>query len=255
MAYTRYYFMISQGPHSVVRAWLNDIPFYRFYGPDPVNRAGPAIHMLKPGENTFAIEIDRAPPESQVFFELLEDWNHERPIFYFEWPREAKHLPPERRTPFRFEARFTPDGAMFSPAHLNASREEVPCEGTPALREAVKRFHDAVETRDLDGFCAGLALKAREHERAYPDWPDSTAADMRADMAGFFREDLRVRPLDLDEVHFEPRAGGRLVHATHLGGGTLIDAISMDKTPDGETARVSMDLTLTRLGGEWKIVF
>jgi hypothetical protein len=255
MTLTPYYFMISQGPHSLVRAWLNDVPFYRFYGDDPVNRAGPAIHLLVPGENTFAIEIDRAPPESQVFFELLIDWDHESPVVYFEWPREAKHLPHEQRTPFRFETRFTPPGEIFSPAFLRASREEVPCEGTPDLREAVRRFHAAVETRDLDGFCEGLAWKARENERAYPDWPDSSASDMRADMAGFFREDLRVRPLSLDEVHFEPRADGRLVHATHLGGGFLIDAISMDKTPDGETARVSMDLTLSRIDGEWRILF
>lgn len=255
MAYTPYYFMISQGPHSMVRAWLNDVPFYRFYGPEPVNRGGPAIHLLRPGENTFAIEIERAPTWSQVFFELCIDWDHNNPAFYFEWPREASHLPSDRRVPFRFEARFTPPGDLFSPAFLEASAEDVPCEGTPELRAALQRFHDAIMARDLDGFCSGLALKAKEHERAYPDWKDSTAEAMRADMAGFFHEDLRMKPLDVNDVHFESRAGGRLVHATHLGGGPLIDIISMDKTPEGESARVSMDLTFTRLHGEWKIIY
>jgi len=255
MGFTPYYFMISQGPDTLVRAWLNDIPFYRFYGPDPVNRTGPAIHLLSPGENTFAIEIDRAPPESQVFFELLIDFDHDHPVYYFEWPREAKHLPIDARTPFRWETRFTPPGDLFTPIHLSSMPEEIPCEGTDELREAVLRFHRAVESRDLDAFCEGLDLKANEYSRAYPGWPDSTAADMRADMVGFFKENLMIRPLDIDHVHFESRAGGRLAHATHLCGGYLIDAVSLDPTPDGEQSRVCMDLTFTRHNGEWKIVF
>jgi len=121
----------------------------------------------------------------------------------------------------------------------------------------VRRVQAALEARDLDAYCAELAFKASELERAYPGWPMSTAADMRADTAGFLRMDLRVRPLDLGDVHFEGRAGGRLVHATRAteGGGTLLDAIAMDRTADGEGARLSMDLTFTRHRGEWKIVF
>jgi hypothetical protein len=255
VSHTPYYFMISQGPHSMVRAWLNDLPLYQSYRADPSNRTGPAIHLLRPGENTFAIEIDRAPPESQVFFELLVDWDHNHPALYFEWPREAMHLPRDRRTPFRFEARFTPEGEIFTPTWLSSAPEEVPCEGTPELREALRRFHQALEQRDLDAYCDGLALKASEYERAYPGWPESTAGEMRADMAGFLREDLRVRPLDLDEIHFEPRAGGRLVCAQNLLGGSVIDAISMDKTPDGASARVSLDPVFTRRDGAWRIVF
>lgn len=255
MAYTHYYFRISQGPDTSVRAWLNDVPFYRYYGPLQCGRSGPAIHLLKPGENTFAIEIDRAPPESQVFFELMIDFDHEHPAIYFEWPKEALHLPAERRTPFRWEGRFEPEGDLFTPIHLASPPEVIPCEGTPELREAVRRFHAAVEARDLDGFCEGLALKASEFSRAYPGWPDSTAQDMRADMVGFFKEDIRVRPLAMSDVHFEARAGGRLAYATHLGGGFLIDATSPDLTADGERASVSMDLTFTRHMGAWSIVY
>jgi hypothetical protein len=257
MAYTPYYSMISQGQRSNVRAWLNDIPFHRSYDPHTLNNTSPAIHLLQPGENTFAIEIDRAPEGSVTFFELLIDWDHDHPVYRFEWPREAMALPEDRRVPFRHLARFTPPGDLFRPVHLDAPEAEIPCEGTPDLREAVRRVQAAVEARDLDAYCAELSLKASEFERAYPGWPMSTAADMRADTASFFRMDLRVRPLDLGEVHFEGRAGGRLVHATRAaeGGGTLIDAVAMDRTADGEGARLSMDLTFTRHRGAWKIVF
>ncbi|MFT3764218.1 MAG: hypothetical protein QM820_01660 [Minicystis sp.] len=256
MGYTPYYFMISQGPRSRVRAWLNDVPFYRVYEPDPLNRTGPAIHLLVPGENTFAIEIDEAPPESVVFFELLIDFDHDNPIFRFEWPREAKHLPEEQRTPFRFEARFTPPGELFSPVYLESPREDVPCNGTPELREAVRRVHEALAAGDVDAYCDRLALKASEMERAYPNWPQASAIDMRRDVEGFLNMDVRLRPLDVEEeIHFEPRAGGRLAHARHLGGGTVIDAVSMDKTADGESVRLSMDLTLTRHRGTWKVLY
>lgn len=260
MVYTPYYFMISQPQDSVVRAWLNDVPFYRFYGPDSQNRTGPAIHLLVPGENTFAIEIDTTRSESMVFFELLIDFDHDHPVFRFEWPRDAAHLVDDaegaKRLPFRFEARFTPPGELFKPVWLDSPREDVPCAGTPELRDAVRRVHDALANGELDVYCQLFALKAAEMERAYPDWKQASAADMRADVEGFLQRDLRLRPLDVDtEVHFEPHAGGRLAHARHLGGGTLIDVVAVDKTPDGETVRLAMDLTFTRHRGTWKIIY
>lgn len=256
MGLTPYYFTLYQGQESFVRAWLNDVPFYRYYERYPLTRTGPAVHLLVPGDNTFAIEIDAAPPEANVYFELTIDHDRDNPVFRFDWPGDRRDLPPaEWRAPFRFETTFTPPGDLFTPAWFDAPRESVPCEGTAELRAAVRRVHDALAAGDLDDYCAAMALKAAEYERAYPDWQQASAADMRADMTGFLGMDLRLRPLDDAEVHFEPRAGGRLAHARHLGGGTVIDCVSVDLTPDGERARLAMDLTFTRHRGAWKIVF
>jgi hypothetical protein len=256
MGYTPYYFTLSQPQDSVVRAWLNDVPFYRWYGPTSQHRTGPAIHLLVPGENTFAIEIDRTVETSKVFFDLAVDFDHASPAFRFEWPAEAMHLPEGQRLPFRFEARFSPPGDLFKPLHLESPVEDIPCSGTPELREAVRRVHEALATGDLDAYCARFALKASEMERAYPGWVAVTASEMRADVEGFLQRDLRLRPLDVEsDLHFESRCGGRLAHVRHLGGGLVLDAFAVDKTPDGETVRLAMDLTFTRHRGEWKIIF
>jgi hypothetical protein len=254
MELTPFYFMISQGPGAMVRAYLNDVPFYRYYGPEPVNRTGPAIHLLMPGENTFAIEIDRADTANQVFFELNINWNHDSPVFYFEWPREAAHLPRSKRVPFRYEARFTPEGNMFQPMWLSARPVEVPCSGTPELKDALRRLHSAIESRDVDAYCSEFSLKAREQERAYPDWPGSSAADMRQGVGEFFRMKLALQPLELDDVHFELRSGGRLAHARRTGGGFVIDALTLERTGDDEQGRLSLDPTFVRHEGSWKLI-
>lgn len=251
---TPYYYMISLGQRSSVRAWMNDVPFFSHAGERGLNRNGPIVHLLRGGENVFAIEIDRAPLESQIFFEVNLEGDHDAPAFYFEWPREAKHLPPRERLPFRFEGRFRPPGELFEPAWTRAPAQEVPCAGTWELQEAVRRLHAAVEGRDLDAFASAMALKGAEMARAYPGWAEASMDDMRADMAGFFRTRLRVRPLDLGRLHFVPRADGRLVHVEHLDGGFVIDAISEELGPEGEVSRVSMNPTFTRHDGEWKVI-
>jgi len=254
MDFTPFYFMISQGPRAMVRAYLNDVPFYRFYGPDPVTRTGPAIHLLVPGENTFTIEIDRADVLNQVFFELSINWDHDSPVLYFEWPKQAEHLPRDARTPFRFEARFTPEGNLFQPVWLSAPLVDVPCEGTPELKDALRRLHAAIENRDVDAYCSEFSLKAREQERAYPDWPGSSAADMREGMREFFQMDLSLQPLELDDVHFELRGGGRLAHARRTGGGFVIDCLTLDRTADDEQGRLSLDPTFVRYEGRWQLI-
>jgi len=251
---TPYYFMISQGQESSVRAWLNDVPFFAHSGRMGLNRNGPAIHLLKRGENTFAIEIDRAPPESQIFFELNVDGDHDSPVVYFEWPREAKHMPYASRTPFRWEIEFSPPGDLFEPAWLESAGEAIPCEGTWDLKEAVRRLHAAIVEKDIEAFATAMSLKGAEMERAYPGWAEGSMDEMRADMVGFLRTTLHVRPLDLDRLHFVGRAGGRLVQVQHLDGGFVIDAVSEERGPEGEVSRVRINPTLARQRGVWKVI-
>jgi hypothetical protein len=249
------YFMMSQSPRSMVRAWLNDAPFYRSYAAEGVNRTGPAEHLMVPGENTFAIEIDRAPLNGEVSFELAVDYNHQAPVLYFEWPREASHLPRDQRLPFRWETRFVPPPIDFVPSFLAAPPSPVPCEGTLELLDALRRMHAAVEARDVEGFCREMTFKAAEMERAYPGWPGGSAHEMRKGVAGFFQMDLAVRPLELDDVHFESRAGGRLAHARRTSGGFVIEAISKDVTADGERGRMVIDPTFTREGSHFRLIY
>ncbi|MBI4955257.1 MAG: hypothetical protein HY908_24755 [Myxococcales bacterium] len=252
MAYTNYYFMVHQGPDSAVRASLNDVPFYRFDDPVAATRTGPAIHLLKPGTNVLSIEIDRAPAYSQVFVELSVDCDHERAAVYREWPKLCEELPArERHLPLRYSTTFEPEGELFLPAYLDAPPQEFDRQGTPELREAVRAVHAAIAGKDVGEYTRRLELKVDEHRRAYAHWDDLHDALATDELAGFFGEELLVRPLELDRLCFDARAGGRVAHVTHLDGGYVIEAVSITK---GELdKRIRTDLTLTWHAGAWRV--
>ena len=252
MAYTNYGFMVSQGPDSVVRASLNDVPFYRFDGRDNVTRSGPAIHLLQPGENVLELEIDRAPAWSRVWIDLTVDHDHDHAAARIEWPGLYDALPERRRRlPVRHAVRFTPEGEIFTPVHLAAPARAFGCTGTPELREAVRAVHASIARRDLDGYAHQMGLAVEEQRRAYGHWPDAVDALSTRELAGFFAKDLRVRPLDLEKLHFEPRAGGRVAHVTHIDGGYVIEAVTLARGEIDE--RIRTDLTLTLHDGSWRV--
>lgn len=252
MAYANHYFLIHQGPDSAVRASLNDVPFYRFEEPDSVTRSGPAIHLLRPGENELTLEIDRAPAWSHVFVELSVDNDHEHPTLYCEWPKLYAELPEKaRRLPLRYTTRFTPEGETFSPVFLASAPMAFDCLGTPELHEAVRAVHSAVARRDLDAYEREMALMVDEHRRAYAGWDDVEQSLSTHEIAGFFAKDVRVRPLEPDKLHYESRAGGRVAHVTRIDGGHVIEAVSVS---GGEVLeRIRTDLTFTWRDGAWRI--
>jgi hypothetical protein len=253
MTYTNYTFMVSQGPDSVVRASLNDVPFYRFDGRDPVTRSGPAIHLLQPGENVLEIEVDRAPDWSRAWIEIAVDFDHERPAAKIEWPALYADVPEKRRRlPVRHAVRFTPEGEIFTPVHLASQPKSFGCTGTPELHEAVRAVHEAIARRDLDEYARRMDLMVGEHRRAYAHFPNAAEELSTREIAGFFAKDLRVRPLEPNKLHFEPRADGRIAHVTHIDGGYVIEAVTLARGEVDE--RIRTDLTFTFHDGAWRVV-
>ena len=251
MDLTPFFFMYTQGPETSARVWMNDVPVLR-YGlieDETRNHTSPAIHLMQPGENTFAIEIDVAPAWSQVSFELSVNWDHDRPVMLFEWRAETDHLDKDKRSPFRYETSFSPLGDLFSPVHLGAQPQDFPCEGNGALHDAVRSFHDAIERRDLDGYMQQLDLKISEMERAYPGWGWIDRGEVRNDIKELFSHDLAVRPLDLARIHFERRVDGKVACARHLDGGHVVEAYCKDDP----TLCLTADVVMTYNDSRWRV--
>ena len=56
-----YYFRLHQGTGVSVRAYLNDLLFYKGTGSENMTVTSPCNHLLVPGENVFALEVHAAP--------------------------------------------------------------------------------------------------------------------------------------------------------------------------------------------------
>ena len=282
MARTPYFFMMNQGTGVSVRSLLNDIPFCKGDGQENVTVSGPANHLLVPGKNTFSIEVKDAPrPAHAPFlagvlrFTLKLDEDVESVVHHIAWPElwetplthggGVMPTPPgprddgkveatpfaERELPFVHTSTFLVDPANEKPCYWENRPEDFGPEGTPEQHEAVRHVYRAFLSGNADEFLSVHALKLEERQRAYPDVIEFSAAHQRQRIADQMSRQWEVRPVDLDhfeDLTFESRAGGRVVHVTRPDGWAL-EAIGA-KDPS-ETFRT--DLSMTRKDGVWRV--
>jgi hypothetical protein len=158
-------------------------------------------------------------------------------------------VPIEERTPLVWETTFSPLGDMFSPTHLAATPQTFGPEGTPAMRDLVRRAHEALERHDADGYAHLFELKLEETARAYPGWDGSDRSQNLNELVALMAREFDLRPLDLAEVRFESCRGGRVAYVCRPDGQFLLEAVFRDEA----MARLRTDLYLAHLGGEWRI--
>lgn len=255
-----YYFRLHQGTGVAVRAYLNDLLFYKGKGAENMTVTSPCNHLLVPGENVFTLEIAAAPRpaiapkvEGPVRFTLMVDDEDDTTVHRVNWPELWEPLPVEQRVmPFVHVSRFQADEALPAPIYADAPRVSFGKEGTPELREAVRRVSRAFAAGDTEAFLDENALKLAERQRAYPDIPDLAVGPQRGKIAAQLARKWDVRPSDLDgfsDLVFEQRADGRVAYVSRLDGGYAIEAVSADDP----SVVFTTDLFLTQQDGVWKI--
>ncbi len=243
---TQYFCRIVHGNHTRIRVLMNDIPFYK-RGPTEytVTYTDGANHLLLPGDNVITLELYEAPDNIHVIVEVTIDNDHERPVVRLDWPTIVGGLPPV--LPFVISFPFRTTGLSYQPAYLRAPPASFGREGTPELRQAVTDFHGAVARNDADAFARLVELKSVEGQAAYEGSPSYAIGDARREAAEYFSEHALARPLDFDELVFEPRAEGRVAYVTRVDWGPAVEA----RTRKGRG--FGTDLWLTRHDGAWKI--
>ena len=246
-----------------VRAYLNDLPLYT--GERGANsQSGTINELMVPGENELTLELVDVPTplyepylDGAVevrFYEVLDPRTTpitKRIIHEATFPEILTRAPEERRHfPFLHRSFFDPGFDIHPPPWLAAPPATFPCAGTPELREAVRRLHAAVDGNDADQFLSEIALKLDHHERAFEGHERASAQSKReAFRDDLFAHRLTPRPLDLDELHFEPRCGGRVAYVTRPAGGPALEAACLDMPQ----RRLRTDLLLTQYAGDWRV--
>ena len=266
-------FAIRLKLHTWARVFVNDLPLYKgdLVGPDSVS--GPLNKLLVPGENELTIELlkvrqcedymDKEAYMNKVLeveiYELLNpDEQSEtapierRMIHEVHYPKmldnadEARH----RRVPFYYKKTFDPGIDLPAPPFMASPEEEFGCEGTDELIDEVRQIHQSLQKRDHDRFLELLELKFIHGERSLPEEVAQLAVEKRA----LFRRELLAydpmpEPLDVGELHFEPRRNGQVALVTRKDGGFALMA-QCQKDPK---RRIKTDLLLTKREGRWRV--
>lgn len=252
-----YLFQVGHGTGVAARVLLNDLPMYTGAGQQNITVSGPANHLLLPGENTLAVEIFPAPRpldaptiEGPVAFTLRLDDKEGTIVHRVKWPDCWEMLTDDQRVlPFAHASRFLADERLLRPIYWDVAPVDFPIEGTPDQHLSVLEYSTALAKGDIDAFLDANALKLAERQRANPGHSELERGTQRKKLAGYLAHDWQVRPVRMEELAFESRAGGRVAYVTRKDGGRAVEAIAADDP----TETFAVDLFLTRHEGRWRV--
>ncbi|MEZ4296841.1 MAG: hypothetical protein R3B70_17885 [Polyangiaceae bacterium] len=261
-----YYFNVHLEEGVTGRLWLNDLPVHKVLTRGPRSMQGGANHLLVPGKNRLALEIhalpDRSPPAPPPPGQEAKKPVHILPagvkiyqvanpnveplvaqeIVSVDLPVALGLEPWEKPAlPLYHEVEFDLPFPVGEPVYWHAPSSSFPCSGTKELVDAVTDVHTALVERDLARFHELLTLKHEAYAAAFPGEPSAAIDRQRAASEKFFGLRYSVKPLDLTKVHFEPRAGGRVVHVCGWDDRPVLEAVAEDHP--GLSLRANLLLT------------
>jgi hypothetical protein len=252
-----YNLFVAQGV--VAEIFINDLPLYETLVRGQVGANGPINELLVPGENEVSIrllrDIDRDYQHYYFRFYVFKviGGTAEQPeidiLHDVRFPQRFEEADAVRKkAPFHHLGRFDPRIETHMPPHLSLPSLDVPDEGTPSLRDAVAALHESLAAGDLDRYLDLSALNIALRDDAYAGTAEHSAGAQRKVFADFFSRPLEVAPLDPAELHFEARAGGRVVYVRRVDGRPVLAARQKDDPTELLTAR----LTFIAQDGRWQ---
>jgi hypothetical protein len=233
MSEARYAYRLRQGPKTIARASLNDLPFVRDPSAAFRDTVRPCDHLLVPGENVLLLEVWDGPPsvDSPLLRGPVDLTIHEveteKTLTRIAWPALAFAAGQTDATlvmPFVFAAKFAIPEEHPKPIYESNPSERIPEEGTPDLHAAVERLHDALAGRNASAFVGEFSLKLSEQRRFHGDSPELDEKNLIAAYERRFADPLDVRAIDPRDLRFEPRSNGRVAYVTRRDGTPVYSA-------------------------------
>jgi hypothetical protein len=258
MAVPLYNFVVKHGPAVRARASLNDVTFYGPGQPEQHDtESGLAAHLLVPGENTLRLDIlDAGLGEPGCYFAVMVTREIDRSeptltVHESHWPQVWDPLEEKERVlPYVHRATFTIDDDHPSPPWEKATPEDVPPEGTPELHQAVHKVIADLERGDGPAFIDAIGPKLDDLGRYYGPLPALSRGVQAKKYEGILASRWEVAPYDKEELLFEPRQRGRLVHVTRKDGTRAVRARNLDD----DMQSIETDLVFMRRGGDWRVI-
>jgi hypothetical protein len=143
-------------------------------------------------------------------------------------------------------AKFDPEIDVPELAFLSAPMQQIDCEGTADLHDAVRDLHQAFLDADGDRLKDLMKLQIQEYDGA---WFGGTVGEQLKAIDQLVAEQLVVAPLDWQQMHFHARADGRLVHVERLDRQPVFGIQTIGK-PQGHMS----DPVFTYHEGRWQLM-
>lgn len=255
-------FFVAPGMRA--RVSINDVPLF----PSPMvgqwSKQLPINHRLVEGENHVSVSLEetasplirasvdereverfsfvifKARSEAEGDFEFLAQCRLDR---HWQGVPESR-----RRYPFYTSRTFDPGVPTSPPAWVSSEVVTAPCEGTPEQRDLVREYFDITVAADRDRLIAISEPFFSDYEKSFPGETYYARGTLLAELDEMIAEAPVYEPLEPHELHYEARAGGRVVYVSRLDGRSVLRA----KGSDG--GAFNTDLLLTKTVGGWRVM-
>jgi hypothetical protein len=249
-----------------LRVWvsLNDLPLSHVCVVGSYTVNGGINERLVPGENTITIQVEHTAsrndgPEHhglgtrELRFVLFKAGATDDEVSVLaEWrlPELFDRVPEERRSlPFHWHERFRLDEDLYRSDVFEKPPSEVPCEGTEALRSVVREIYDVTASGDGQLVRELYRYRAREYDRAFAGHMSRSLLG-QLDGSDVDTSELVLEPLREGELHYRPRAGGRVVEVTRVGGDPVF---RVHRKGDPDEGAATDHLLLVEHEGRWRL--
>ena len=168
-------------------------------------------------------------------------------IYHCFFPDVWQHvLEEDRHLPYMHVAKFKPGVHVEELSFLSAPMQEIPCEGTRELHDALRELHEAIVAGDVPRVKDQMKLQMQEYDVANYG---GTMKGQQNSVDQMFAEKLVVAPLDWEQMHFHARANGRMVHVERLDRQPILKIQTIGK-PQGHMS----DPVFTQHEGRWQLM-
>lgn len=247
-----------------LRAWLslNDVPWLPTMRVGSYSSRGGINHRLVDGTNEVQFRLETCTEwarELGLATTEVENWFHvafhrasltgePELIAEYALPKAWERLSEDDKTfPFAGTFTFNPGGSVPRATYLDAATVTTPCEGTPDLLDAVRDIHAVHTTLDRDRMIELCEPKVQDFAIAFPNSGEASVSAQLAQLDDVLADKPVFADLEESLLHFEARAGGRVVHVTRADGGPVING-------KGAQMDYQTDLLLTRTPAGWRIM-
>lgn len=250
---------LRQGPKTIARVTLNDLPFVRDPSSAFRDTARPCSHFLVPGENWLTLEVWDGPvspdsPQLQGPVDvMIQEIETEKTLARIAWPAFAINAGQKLEAlemPFYFTTKFELPEEHPKPRYDGLPNESIPEEGTADLLDAVARLRESLASRNAKAFVGENALKLDEQRRFYGDSRDFDPSGLVAAYERRFQDPLAVQPVEPAELRFEGRAKNRVAYVTRKDGRPTISARGV--LDPGQS--YELDPLFVRHDGRWTLL-
>ncbi len=201
------------------------------------------------GDNIVSIHLSAPDPKFLSSFGVTVRSSSNPKLFDYGWDASVPH--PHPPLPFTTEKHFTTHLPQGPWEWQTAPKITLDAPTKAAINAHLKRFYDALDSKNVDECVALFALSNRDHAAALGmSAAESDKNSREGWVETFSSPGWHLRPIDYPHLRYDLMAGGRVVHVLQANGGLPL----INTPPDSDGSHTGIDVFLCQVHGQWAVV-